>query len=133
VQVDFQIGAGWATPSHDHLDGAYLDATIDGQDYRITRLRSSDEDKFLSWSSTGALMNDSIDAALAGRYRLVRSGTTLYLLFDIGKGWQELASTSIPAGPAQINLGNGSVNAGLAFTTYFDNFQINSGITTFKP
>jgi hypothetical protein len=133
VQVDFQLGEGWASPAHDHLDGAYLDATIDGQDYRITRLRSSNEDKFLSWSSTGALSNDAINAALAGKYRLVRSATTLYLLFDIGEGWQELASTTVPAEPARINLGNGSINAALGFTSYFDHFQINSGITTYKP
>jgi hypothetical protein len=133
VQVDFQIGAGWASPAHDHLDGAYLDATIGGQDYRITRLRSSNEDKFLAWSTTGVLTNDSINAALNGKYRMVRAGTTLYLLFDIGEGWQELASTSVPAGPAQINLGNGSVDASLGFTTYFEHFQINAGLTTYKP
>jgi hypothetical protein len=133
VQVDFQLGDGWASPVHDHLDGAYLDVNIAGEDYRITRLRSSDEDKFFAWSSNGVLNNDAINSAVAGKYRLVRSGTTLYLLFDIGKAWQELASTTVPPSPARINLGSGSVNAALAFTTYFDNFKINSGLTTYKP
>jgi hypothetical protein len=133
VQVDFQLGDGWASPAHDHLDGAYLDVNIAGEDYRITRLRSSDEDKFFAWSSNGVLNNDAINSAVAGKYRLVRSGTTLYLLFDIGKGWQELASTTVPASPARINIGSGSVNAALAFTSFFDNFKINSGLTTYKP
>jgi hypothetical protein len=133
VQVDFDIGKGWASPLHDHLDGAYLDVKITGQDYRITRLRSSDEDKFFAWSNTGVLMNSSINAAMAGKYRLVRSGTTLYFLFDAGQGWQELENTTVPAGPAQILLGIGKINASLAFTTYFDNFKINSGLTTYNP
>jgi hypothetical protein len=133
VQVEFQIGAGWASPAHDHLDGAYLDAAIAGQDYRITRIRTSNQDEFLSFSTTGVLTNATDTTALAGRYRLVRSGTTLYLLFDVGDGWQELASTTVPSGPTHINLGTGSINASLAFTSYFDNFQINSGLTTYKP
>jgi hypothetical protein len=133
VQVDFDISKGWASPLHDHLDGAYLDVKVAGQDYRITRLRSSDEDKFFAWSNTGVLINSSINAATSGRYRLVRSGTILYLLFDAGQGWQELENTTVPAGPAQIILGIGKINASLAFTTYFDSFKINSGLTTYKP
>jgi hypothetical protein len=133
VQVDFQIGEGWRSPAQEHVDGAYLAAFIDGQDYRITRLRSSGEDKLFSWSSTGALTRDWSTNALAGKYRLVRTGTNLTLLFDIGEGWKELASTSVPEGAALIILGSASVNASMAFTTYFDNFKINSGLTTYKP
>jgi len=50
-----------------------------------------------------------------------------------GDGWQELESTAVSNGPAQIYLGNGSVNAGQAFTTYFDDFKVNSGLTSYNP
>ncbi len=131
VQVDFQIGEGWASPAQDHLDGAYLAVTIAGENYRITRLRSSSEDKLFSWSTTGALTAYRDSHTASGGYRLIRAGTELYLLFDIGEGWQELASTTVPPGPAQVNLGSASINASVAFTTYFDHFVINSGRTTF--
>jgi hypothetical protein len=133
VQVDFQIGEGWESPAEDHLDGAYLAATIDGENYRITKVRNSNEDKFFTWSTTGVLSTAWESESGSGKYRLVRIGTDLFLLFDIGEGWQELASTTVPSSPARLNLGNASVNASTAFTTYFDNFLINSGFTTYKP
>jgi hypothetical protein len=45
----------------------------------------------------------------------------------------KLASATVPSDPAQITLGNASVNASMAFNTYFDNFKINSGLTTYIP
>jgi hypothetical protein len=63
----------------------------------------------------------------------VRTGTNLVLLYDSGAGWRELDNVAVPAGPAQVYVGNGSVNAAQAFTAYFDNFQINSGLTTYRP
>jgi hypothetical protein len=76
----------------------------------------------------------SIDTdALAGRYRLTKAGTTLTVFYDIGKGWEELQSTTVPASPAQVIIGIDNVNVPQAFTTYFDNFYINSGLTTYRP
>jgi hypothetical protein len=132
VQVDFQLGEGWGSPAREHVDGAFFSATIAGQEYRITRLRSHNDDSMFSWSTTGALNAAVSTNALDGKYRLVRAKTTLTLLYDIGDGWQELASTPVPADPAQINLGNGSINASMAFTTYFAHFRINSGLTTYQ-
>ena len=133
VQVDFQLGEGWTSPAKEHLDGAYLSANIAGQNYRITRLRSRDSDTLFSWSSTGVLVDSLPSDAKSGQLRLVRVGKTLTLLYDVGKGWQMLASAQVPADPANINLGNGSINASMAFTTYFEHFKINSGLTTYKP
>ena len=130
IQVDFQIDPAWSAPTNDHLDGAYFGVTIDGQDYHITRLRRMDggnANVFFAWSSNGAVSGEVNTDALAGKYRLVRSGTTLSLQYDIGAGWVELVSGSVPADPAYVYMGNGSVNASQAFTTYFDNFLINSG------
>jgi hypothetical protein len=87
----------------------------------------------MAWSTTSTLTKALDTDALAGKYRLTRTGTTLTVFFDVGEGWQELDSTTVPASPAQVVMGNGSVNASQAFTTYFDNFQINSGVTTYKP
>ena len=134
VQVDFQLGEDWAAPTHDHVDAAYLSVNIDRQNYRITRLDlPGNQGQFMAWSSTGALTKAINTDVHAGKYRLTRSGTTLTLFFDTGKGWQELASTGVPASPAQVIMGNGSVNASAAFSTYFDNFQINSGLITYGP
>jgi alpha-tubulin suppressor-like RCC1 family protein len=130
VQVDFQIGEGWGRPAEGHLDGATFGVNIAGQSYHITRLRrtgGSNAEAFFAWSTTGALSGEIPSDALAGKYRLTRVGTTLALQYNTDGGWQELANASVPLGPAQVYMGNGSINASQAFTTYFDNFLINSG------
>jgi hypothetical protein len=133
VQVDFQIGTGWSMPTQDHLDGAMLGININGQTYHITRLRSGNQDVFFAWSNQGTLTRNWPTTVVSGKYRLVRTGTNMVLLYASGAGWQELESVTVPAGPAQVYLGNGSVNAAQAFTTYFDNFKINSRLTTYRP
>jgi hypothetical protein len=133
VQVDFQIGAGWTMPTQEHLDGAMFGVNINGQTYHITRLRSSNQDSFFAWSNQGTLTGSIATTVVSGKYRLVRTGTDLVLLYDGGAGWQELDHVAVPADPAQVYVGNGSVNAAQAFTTYFDNFKINTGLTTYNP
>jgi endo-1,4-beta-xylanase len=133
VQVDFQIGQGWSKPAQEHLDGALLGVNINGQTYHITRLGSGNQDVFFAWSNQGTLTRNVATTAVSGKYRLVRTGTNLDLLYDSGAGWRALDSVAVPASPAQVYLGNGSVNAAQAFITYFDNFQINSGLTTHRP
>lgn len=132
VQIDFELGEGWAAPSKEHLDGALLGVIIDGQNYHLTRLRSSNQDEFFAWDSPGTVNASSPTTARQGKYRLVRVESNLFLLFDAGEGWQELAMVSVPESPAEVYFGATSVNAGQAFTTYFDNFKINSGLTTFR-
>lgn len=133
VQVDFQIGTGWSMPTKDHLDGAMLGININGKTYHITRLRSGNQDVFFAWSNQGTLTRNWPSTVVSGKYRLVRTGTNLVLLYDSGAGWQELESVTVPNSPANVYMGNGSVNAAQAFTTYFDNFKINSGLTTYTP
>jgi len=133
VQVDFQIGPGWSQPAQEHLDGATLGVNIEGHTYHITRLRSGNQDLFFAWSDLGTLTRNWPTTVVSGKYRLVRTGTDLVLLYDSGSGWQQLDSVTVPADPAQVYLMNGSVNAAQAFTTYFGNFKINSGLTTYHP
>ncbi len=133
IQVDFEIGPGWSMPAQEHLDGAMLGITINGHVYHITRLRSGNQDLFFAWSDLGTLTRNWPTTVTSGKYRLVRTGMNLVLLYDDGSGWQELDSVAVPSSPANVYMGNGSVNAAQAFTTYFDNFKINSGLTTYKP
>ncbi len=118
IQVDFQIDPAWNPPETDHLDGAFFGVIIDGQNYHITRLRrtaGSNADAFFVWSSNGALSGELTTDALAGKYRLVRSGSTLSLQYEIGAGWEELGNVDVPSTPAIVYFGNGTVNASQAF------------------
>jgi hypothetical protein len=133
IQVDFQIGEGWARPTKEHLDGAILGVNIAGNSYHITRLRTDSEDDLFVWGSETYISGKTPSATLAGKYRLIRTGNYLDILYKTDAGWMILANTTVPTNPAQVYLGNGSINASQAFTTYFDNFQINSGLTTYRP
>jgi hypothetical protein len=130
IQVDFQIDESWTAPANDHLDGAFFGVNIDGQGYHITRLRrteGSNANVFFAWSTDGKLSGEKNTTAIAGKYRLVRTGANLSVQYDVGAGWEELSSVTVPTDPVTVYLGNGSVNASQAFTTYFENFLINSG------
>jgi len=133
IQVDFRIGEGWSLPAKEHLDGAFLGVNIDGQEQHITRLRSGGEDVLFAWGTRegGIVYGKTPSDSLNGKYRLIRIGSTLFFLYDIGKGWVVLTNAEVSISPAQVYMGNGSINASQAFTTYFDNFQINSGLTNY--
>ena len=133
AQVDFEIGEGWVDPVEGHLDGAVFGVTIDGQRYWVTRLLSGGEESLFSMNSIDNISGKMVTATQTGKFRLIRRNTRLFILFDVGAGWQRILSKTVPSGSAQIFFGNGSIFASHAFTTYFDNFHINSGLTTFKP
>ena len=134
AQVDFQLGAGWSHPATDHLDGANFGVIIAGEAYLATRLlRDNGDDALSAWSSTGTLLGEAVTTALSGKLRAIRTGNTLILLFDFGTGWRELAHTTVASSLAQIYMGNGSINASQVITSYLDNFQVNSGVTTYVP
>jgi hypothetical protein len=143
VEVEFEIGPGWGEPASGHLGGATFGVLIDGELYQETRIRRADGDnKFMTWSSAPMVdpeeayaVDDSVEPAtevLAGRYRIIREGTRLYFIFDKGSGWIKLGEATVPADPATIYLGVGSNDVSQIFTTYFDNFKINSGLTTYR-
>ncbi|GEM_PF-4662508 len=140
VEVNFEIGPGWSQPVSGHLGGAAFGVMIDGELYQETRIRRADGDnKFMTWSSAlgvdpeEALAEwDDAPEVLAGRYRILRSGTRLIFLFDQGEGWVKLGEADALANPAVIYMGVGSNDVSHPFTTYFDDFQINSGVTTYK-
>jgi hypothetical protein len=130
IQVDFKIDESWIQPVTDHLDGAYFGVNIDGQSYHITRLRrtaGSNADAFFTWSTDGKLSGEKNTTAVAGKYRIIRTGTDLSFQYDEGAGWVELSAVTVADSPATVYLGNGTVNEPQVFTTYFVNFLINSG------
>jgi hypothetical protein len=133
VQIDFELGQGWGAPAEDHLDGAIFGVEIGGQRYWVTRLLGGSGDSVFSMNSIDQIIGQRYTEAVSGKYRLIRQGTKLNILFDIGTGWQRIVSKTVATDSAQIYFGNGSINASQAFTTYFDNFVINSGLTTYKP
>jgi hypothetical protein len=135
AQVEFEIGSGWGQPASGHLGGATFGVMIDGQSYHMTRIRRDNgDDNFLLWSSDPLVDPEEALAhdVLSGRYRLMRVGTRLYFCFDTGSGWVKFGETTVPAGPAVVYLGVGSNDAGQSFTTYFDDFKINAGLTTYR-
>ena len=132
VEVAFEIGEGWGLPSVEHLDGANLGVTIGSQSYWITRLRSTGEDKVFSMNSADSVSGEMVTSAVSGKYRILRKGTTLLILFDVGEGWQKIAEKTVGLDEAQLFLSNGSIFASQAFTTYFDDVKLNSGLTTYR-
>lgn len=133
LQIDFEIGEGWSTPENDHLDGATLGVDIAGHTYHITRLRSTNDDLLFAWDGDGQSLATVPTQILTGSYQIVRKDNTLYLNYDIGKGWQNLAMVDVSDSPANVYFANGSINASQSFLTYFDNFRINSGSTNYLP
>ena len=123
VQVNFQIGAGWGQPAQEHLDVAVLGVDFNGTDYHITRLRSSNQDCFFAWSNKDTLTGNMATTAVTGKYRLVRTGMTLFMLFDDGKGWQLLDTAAVPSSPANVYIGNGSINSIPGIHDLFRQFQ----------
>ncbi|RPH69184.1 hypothetical protein EHM76_07265, partial [bacterium] len=137
IQIDFQMGEGWDYPENGHLDSAVLGVIIDEHTYHLTRLRGNrnegSENSFWAWSDRySSLPPARATDAAAGRYRLIRKGTSLDFLYDTGAGWKSAGFMNVPSSFAQVYFGNASISASLQFTTYFDNFVINAGDPIFR-
>lgn len=127
IQVDFEIGEGWKSPEVEHIDGAFLGVKVSGQSYHITRIRSQYSDNLFAWSSDNLFIGVIPTEAVTGKLRLLRSGNMLVALYDVGGGWQKLASVNVTRPTAVVYFGNGSVGSSMEFRTDFDNFQVNAG------
>ena len=135
VQVDFEIGQGWANPSTSHLDGAVMGISVGGSQYHLTNIRQSNGDQqimLFSFREGEGVVATANTTANAGRYKISRSGDRFRFWYDIGWGWNELGSISISSLPTKIYLEVGSIGVKHAFTTYFDNFRINAGATNYR-
>ncbi len=130
MQVDWRLGDDWKPPAQDHVDAAFLAVGMGPPNrYWITRLGlPGDAGQFMAFGeATGQIGQPVATTARAGKFRITRSGATLTFFYDVGDGWQQLESLSVPTGPAQLRMGMASVNASLAFTTHFSNFRVSSG------
>jgi len=141
VQVDFRAGSGWTDPltpsgTSPHLDGAAMGIFVD--DVRwilVTRIIDPGGNSLGLYSNIpgqGMLASVANDS-MTGKYRIVRTGSNITFKYDTGAGWQDLHTVSVFTTPVYIYLYAGSVATNHAFTTYFDNFLINSGATSYSP
>lgn len=133
IQVDFQNGDGWILPETEHTDAAVLGVEVDGNLYHITRLNRTKYDYnqsiMMAWNSLENISKAKSVTALTGKFRLIRTGSSLIYLYDVDDGWMELGMVTLPVSPAQVYMGIQSVYHSQVFSTYFDNFMINSGRT----
>jgi hypothetical protein len=84
---------------------------------------------YMNWGEVIGINRQIPTQATSGKLRLIRAGTSLATFYDVGAGWEEGGIMTVPASPARVYLGNLSFHAYHAFTSYFDNFIINSGLT----
>jgi hypothetical protein len=129
VQVEWELAEGMVRPHDAYLDAASVTVEIGGESYVVTRQRFVGWDRIFFLDSVDAYSGDLPTAATSGRYRLIREGATLWVLIDVGEGWQRLDQKTVSREPARITLGAASVLASTAFTTYFDGFHVNEGRT----
>ena len=128
IQVKYETGPGWGIPDNDHLDGAVLGVMIDGNVYHVVRLLSTNQDGYFLWDGANSTLSKEFPSQTpGGSLRLVRTGEVLTAFYDEGYGWQEVGQTKSGGGQASVYLQIASIQAGQAFTTYFDEFKVNSG------
>ena len=82
-----------------------------------------------AWSDLENVHGEKPVTALSGKLRLIRIDGSLIYLYDVGDGWVELGKVELPVSPARVYMGIQSVYHSQVFSTYFDNFMINSGRT----
>jgi hypothetical protein len=106
------------------------------QRFWITRIADpgGEAGRFMAYGEAAGQIGDPVaTSARAGTFRLVRTGDSLAFFYDVGSGWQQLATVTVPTAKAQIRIGVNSVNSSHAFTTYFDNFVLSSGPYDYEP
>ncbi|MBT8378722.1 MAG: T9SS type A sorting domain-containing protein, partial [Ignavibacteria bacterium] len=143
VQVEFEIGVGWSDPIAGYISGAVFGVLLGSSQYHMVRIRfplgspypsNAAEDQLWFWKNIPPYEPARINSdATNGKYRLIRTGSTLYAKYDFGLGWQDLGSVIASDQPAILYLHNSSYNAFHTYTTYYDNFTVNSGTTTYSP
>jgi hypothetical protein len=142
VQVDFEIGEGWTNPISGHIVGAQMGVYINGSVYHISRIRfptsgswpPEGKDQLWLWKNTSPYELVRLNSTeLSGKFRIIRVGSTLYFKYDFGSGWQDLRSVIASNQPVNIFQQSYSNDVAHAFTSYYDNFIVNSGTTTFSP
>ncbi len=137
LQVDWSLADDWKPPAADHDDAAYLSVGMGRpQRFWITRIAQPDGDtgQLMAFGEAAGQIGQPVPtSARAGKFRLTRSGDTLTFFYDVGSGWQQLETVTVPIGLAQMRIGIGSVNSSHAFTTRFDNFVLSSGPFDYSP
>jgi len=140
IQVGFRAGVGWTDPitpagAHPHLDGAAMGVYVDEPHWiHVTRIIDPGGNTLGLYSNIpGQGMLASVaNNAMTGEYRIVRTGPSITFEYDTGMGWQDLGVVSAFTTPVYIYLAVSSVDTNHAFVTYFDDFLVNSGETSYN-
>jgi hypothetical protein len=137
LQLDWSLADDWTPPAADHDDAAYFSVGMGRpQRFWITRIAQpgGDVGQFMAFGEAAGQIGQPVQtSARAGKFRLTRTADTLAFFYDVGSGWQQLESITVPTGRAQIRIGISSVNSSHAFTTSFDNFKLNAGEVKYGP
>ena len=138
-QIDYRMGAGWSEPLPFQNSGVEVQIQVYWDESRYMQIshgRDAGGENIKSYTNIPGQMgtNTSVPASqLSGKFRAVRSGTTITLKYFDGTAWQNLTSAMGPDEPAYIIIGSIGANIDRAFTCYFDNFTLNNGPTSFHP
>jgi hypothetical protein len=145
VQVDYRANVGWGEPftssgDNQHLDAAGMGVYIDGLTLQIMHNISPNNlnpihslDIYSFTPEQGFSLPASADAVdkLSGKHRIIRTGSDIEFKYYTGTDWQILYTATGFTKPVYIYVSAQSVDTKHAFSTYFENFQINSGKTTY--
>jgi hypothetical protein len=147
VQVDYRASVGWSDPftsseDNQHLDAAGMGVYLDGSTLQIMHNISPNNlnplhilDIYSYTPEQGFRLPASIDAVnkMSGKHRIIRTGSDIEFKYYTGTDWQTLYTVTGLTKPVYIYLSAQSVDTKHAFSTTFENFQINSGKTTYTP
>ena len=136
VQVEFRIGTGWTSPErssdpNNPRIGMGMIVWIDEPHWIIiTKSKNKYNENIMVYSPLPGmgLLASIPNNSQTGKFRIVRVGSDMTLKYDTGKGWQDLYKTTAFSRPAHIAFQS---SGNYAFTTYFDNYKINSGMTSY--
>jgi hypothetical protein len=134
-QVDYELGSGWGKNDKGCQTNMVY---VEFGDYPVRMCNeyvfgfTSNEQRIDMINYQGVAAVDFLDFT-KGTFRISRAGSKITLTYDVGKGWQQLYQGDIPEGhpEASVSFINTCSNGAQGFTAYFDNFKINSGLTTY--
>jgi len=132
VTGDFDVQVDWNfAPAAINSSTALLMFVVDSNNLCYLS-RRYDLDKHYMYSSikVAGVTYDDTDflTETSGKYRIVRSGSTLTLYYDVGAGWvQTLQRTDFSTADGFFKLQTNIWNANPDLSCWFDNFVFNAG------
>lgn len=133
VQIDYSAGSGW-TGSAVALAG--MGIFVDNKNWISMQRGTKQGTNYVNIRSTFPGKQDLPYLSVGGmtaKFRIIRNGSSITFKCYRGSVWMDIYTVSNAGMPVWLYIYVQSGQTAGAFTTYFDNFRINSGITTYKP